>query len=46
MAVVLKTFQVLIAPMLGASWIQATADLLQMLGWSQVRIDVKPSYST
>ena len=30
-------FQVTIAPLLEASHVQATADLLQSLGWSQVR---------
>ena len=37
--------QVKIAPLLEASHVQATADLLQSLGWSQVRNKVtQPQY--
>ena len=38
-------FQVTIAPLLEASHVQATADLVQSLGWSQVRNNKRNSTS-
>ena len=40
MKIIWMTFQVSIAPSLEASRLQATADLLQVLGWSQVVVDI------